>query len=223
MFRLIRSLIMCKLRYILIILFVSLSVFHLNAQAQTMSFEVSGKVVAKAGQQPISGVEVFTDKGFSTQTNAFGEFRINVKVGDVITFQSQEILPVQYTVVNDESIRVEVEGYERQGDLGKSRLKPMTVMHKVYLDSARFYKIDDIEKSLDFIAQSIALLGDKGNKKQLAASLATLGDIYQYHQQFDLAIDNFMSSLEASKSTITSLQLAEVYNITRAYEKTLGY
>jgi tetratricopeptide (TPR) repeat protein len=177
--------------------------------------------VGKAGQQPISGVDVSTDKGFYTQTNAFGEFRINVKVGDVITFQSPEILPVRYTVINDEIIRVEVEGYEPQGDLSKSGLKSMTDMHESYLDSARFYKTGNIEKSLDFIAQSIALLGNKGNKKQLAESLATLGEIYQYHQQFDLAIDNFISSLEARKSTVTSMHLAELYNITGAYEKTL--
>ncbi|MBT8320253.1 MAG: tetratricopeptide repeat protein [Eudoraea sp.] len=212
---------MYKIRVCIFVLFISASAVDLSAQGQTTSFDIQGKVVSKAGQQAISGVEVSTDRGAYTLTNSFGEFKINVKVGDVITFQNTDILPVQYTVVNDESIRVEVEGYEQQRKLSQSKSKSATTMHEVYLDSARFYKIGNIEKSLDFIAQSIALLGDKGSKNQLAESLATLGEIYQHHQQFDLAIDNFMSSLEARKSTSTTIKLAQVYNITGAYERSL--
>ncbi len=191
------------------------------AQGQGSQFEVKGKVVSKEGQIPISGVEVFTDQGAYTLTNSLGEFKLNVRIGDVITFQNAEILPVQYTVKNDESIRVEVEGFAQDKGASASSARTLTAMHRIYIDSARYFKATSIEKSLDYIAQSIALLGDKGNKRQLAESLATLGEIYQYHLQFDLAIDNYLGSLDARKSTRTSLKLAEVYVLTAAYDKAL--
>ncbi|MBT8323371.1 MAG: sensor histidine kinase, partial [Eudoraea sp.] len=212
---------MQEIRFFLFVLFLSLSTVNLSAQGQTGIFEVSGKVVSKEGQRGISGVEVSTDKGTYTLTNALGEFKIDVRVGDVITFQNAEILPTQYTVVNDESIRVEVEGYLPAKEADRSTMRSTQAMHAVFLDSARFYKQGSIEKSLDFIAQSMALLGDQGNKKELAESLATLGEIYQYHQQFDLAIDNFIGSLEARNTIGTTLKLAQVYNITGAFRKTL--
>ncbi|MBT8177783.1 MAG: sensor histidine kinase, partial [Eudoraea sp.] len=212
---------MQEIRFFLFVLFLSLSTVNLSAQGQTGIFEVSGKVVSKEGQRGISGVEVSTDKGTYTLTNALGEFKIDVRVGDVITFQNAEILPIQYTVINDESIRVEVGGYAEDNRTGRSKMRSITDMHAVYLDSARFYKQSSIEKSLDFITQSMALLGDQGNKKELAESLATLGEIYQYHQQFDLAIDNFIGSLEARNTIGTTLKLAQVYNITGAFRKTL--
>lgn len=220
MFNLIRCLIMLKTRFFTFFLLLSFNTVALIAQGEAGSFEIRGKVVSKVGQSAISGVEVSTDKGEYTLTNALGEFKLKVSVGDVITFQNADILPTQYTVINDESIRVEVEGFEKDYS-SRNSLKSIATEHKIYLDSARFYKTSSIEKSLDFIAQSIALLGDTGNKEQLAESLSTLGEIYQYHQQFDLAIANFSSSLEARASSNTTLKLAQVYNIISAYEKTL--
>ena len=212
---------MQNIRFLICVLLFSMSAVYNSGQAQTGSFELRGKVVSQDGQQGISGVEVSTDKGAYTLTNALGEFKINAGVGDVLSIQKADILPVQYVIKNNEPLRVEVEGYSPTQSRGKSKLTTMTALHSRYLDSARYYKKGNIEKSLDFIAQSIALLGDQGNKKQLAASLATLGEIYQYHQQFDLAIDNYKSSLEARKISSTALKLAYVYNLNGSYQEAL--
>ncbi|MDX1314406.1 MAG: histidine kinase, partial [Eudoraea sp.] len=211
---------MNKIRFLILIL-LTLSTVNLSAQVQKTSFEIKGIVVGKEGQQGISGVEVSTDNGAYTLTNALGEFEIKASVGDVITVQKDDILPVQYTVINDQFIRVEVIGPGYQKASRKSRSKSDTAMHRIYLDSAEANKSRSIEKSLDFVAQSIAVLGDQGNKKELAESLATLGEIYQYHQQYDLAIDNYLSALEARKATGTAMKLAYVYNLTGAFEQTL--
>ncbi len=212
---------MQRIRFLIYVSLFSLSAVNYSVQAQTGSFEIRGKVVSQEGQQGISGVEVSTDKGAYTLTNALGEFRIKAGIGDVITIQKADILPIQYVVKNNEPMQVEVEGYLEVQGRGESKLTNMTDLHRRYLDSARFYKKGSIEKSLDFIAQSIALLGDAGNKNQLAESLATLGEIYQYHQQFDLAIDNYKSALEARRVTGTVLKLAHVYNLTGSYQEAL--
>ena len=93
--------------------------------------------------------------------------------------------------------------------------------HQSYLDSASFYKATDIEKSIDFIAHSISELGDSGNKRELALSLSFLGEIYQYHQQYDLAITNYRESLETYKTSKTTLLLGEALVLNGEYKKYL--
>ena len=212
---------MNRIRLYILILLLHLSYVPLSAQVQKATFELRGIVVDMEMQLGVSGVEVSSDNGAFTLTNARGEFKITASIGDVITVQSADILPVRYTVIKDEFIRVEVKGLETEKSSRRSKSKTKTTEHRIYLDSARASKKSNIEKSLDFIAQSIAVLGDQGNKKELAESLATLGEIYQYHQQWDLAIDNYLSSLEAWKAASTSLKLANVYNLIRVYDKSL--
>ncbi len=84
-------------------------------------------------------------------------------------------------------------------------------LHQNFLDSANFYKKNNIEKSIDFITQSIAQLGKRASKKELAESLTALGEVYQYHNQNDLAIINYEDALEANKTTKTSILLGKVY------------
>jgi tetratricopeptide (TPR) repeat protein len=212
---------MNRIWFLFLILLFPLCPVSLNAQGQRPIFEIRGEVVDKEGQQGLSGVEVSTDSGAFMLTNALGQFKIKARVGDVITFQKDGVIPVKYTIVSDEFIRVEVGSPASESVSKSSKSTSITSMHRMYLDSAEANKARSIEKSLDFIAQSIAVLGDQGNKKELAESLATLGDIYQYHQQFDLAIDNYLSSLEARKASRTSLKLAHVYNLTGAYTQAL--
>lgn len=90
-------------------------------------------------------------------------------------------------------------------------------MHRVYLDSARFYKKTNIERSIDFITQSIVGLGQRGSKKELAESLTTLGEVYQYHGQYDLAIANYLDAQATYKSSQTALKLGRVYILNRQF------
>ena len=87
------------------------------------------------------------------------------------------------------------------------------------LDSAERYKRTDIEKSIDFITQSISELGKRADKKSLALSLSTLGDIYTYHGQYDLAITNYEDALEANPASRTIIKLGEAYVRNGEFEK----
>lgn len=90
--------------------------------------------------------------------------------------------------------------------------------YQVYLDSAKFYKKGDIAKSIDFIAQAIGSLGKNPDKKELALALSNLGEVYQYHRQYDLAISNFKDAQEANKTSRTALLLGKAYIQTRDYK-----
>ncbi|MGB5269930.1 MAG: histidine kinase [Eudoraea sp.] len=88
----------------------------------------------------------------------------------------------------------------------------------VYLDSAQFYMKANIAKSIDFIAQAIGNLGKNPGKKELALALTYLGEVYQYHKQYDLAISNYMDAQEAYKTSKTALLLGKAYIQSRDYK-----
>ena len=90
--------------------------------------------------------------------------------------------------------------------------------YRVNLDSANFYKKTDIAKSIDFIAQAIGSLGQNATKQELALALTNLGEVYQYHKQYDLAISNFKDAQEAYKTSRTTLLLGKAYIQTKDYK-----
>ena len=92
------------------------------------------------------------------------------------------------------------------------------MQHRQYIDSANHYKKMDLEKSIDFIARSMEGLGSMGNKLEFARSLSTLGEIYMYHKQYDLAIANFKDALEAHGSNATKLLLGKAYVLAGDHE-----
>ncbi len=204
-----------------IILFLVLTATGALAQVQqraNVTFELKGTVRGKEDFTPISGVQVSTDKGSYATTNALGEFKIRAGVGDLLIFESTEFETVRHRITSDEDISVQVKDYTSnskstvQGSRSGSN-------YASYLDSAEHYKKIDIEKSIDFVAQSISALGNNPNKTALAKSLRSLGEIYMYHKQYDLAITNFKDAQKAHKNTKTSLGLAEAYIKTGEFEK----
>lgn len=100
----------------------------------------------------------------------------------------------------------------------ESRSWDIAVMeHGQYIDSANFYKKTDLEKSIDFIARSMEALGSGANKEELSTSLATLGEIYMYHKQYDLAIANFKDALSARELNKTKLLLGKAYVLNKEF------
>ena len=204
---------MTKFSYIVFTLLIGFSTAFAQVSNTRERMEIQGSIMGKENRTPIQGVEVRTNAGAYTFTDALGEFRIWAEKGDILIIESPEFRSVRYTIKSDEDIDVLVEGYPDGDNLPSASrtAKNRASMHQAYLDSANFYKKDDIEKSIDFITRSIAHLGKRGNKKQLSESLTVLGQVYQYHGQYDLAITNYKDALEANKSTRTTLLLGEVY------------
>lgn len=176
--------------------------------------EVKGTVQGKENYEPISGVEVSTTTGAYTFTNSRGEYKISVEIGEELIFVSPEFETRRYVVKSDEDVDILVKGYSKNSSnrtKSKRILDDKVSFHKSYLDSANFYKKTNIEKSIDFITQSITQLDQRGNKKELALSLTALGEVYKFHNQNDLAITSFKDALEANKTSKTTLLLGGAY------------
>ncbi|MFS4493370.1 histidine kinase [Maribacter sp. 2308TA10-17] len=194
----------------------------------TRTIEIKGTVQGKENFEPLSGVEVSTNSGAYAITDALGEYKIKVSIGDELIFKSPEFETKRHIITSDEDVDVLVEGYSESSS-ARSKSKRVQddqiSIHKSYLDSANYYKKNDIERSIDFITQSIAQLGKRGNKKELALSLTALGEIYQYHKQYDLAVTSFKDALTANKTSKTTLLLGGAYLSEKRYkeaEKTLS-
>lgn len=181
---------------------------------QSRRIVLRGSVVEEKTYAPISGVEVLTDGGTYTRTDGLGEFVIKAQIGNQLIFQSPDFETVVHRITSNEDIRLVVENY--QGPLQKGRTS-RDALHQQLLDSANHHKKNNIEKSIDFIAQSISVLGKNPNKRLLARSLTHLGEIYLYHQQFDLAIGNFGDALTANKTIKTQLLLGEALLLDKQY------
>lgn len=185
--------------------------------------DIKGSVKGKENFMPISGVEVSTNSGQYTRTNGLGEFRIKASIGDVIVFESPEFETVRHRISSDEDIDVLVEDYIADTSKKKKEFSGRSAVgHQQFLDSANFYKKTNLEKSIDFVAQSIGQLGKRGNKKELSSALTTLGEIYLYHKQYDLAIANLNDALATRESVKTKLVLGKAYVLNREFENAIS-
>lgn len=215
---------MSKLNYILIIFLFGCVAATAQVSETAAIVRIEGTVLGKENNTPISNVEISSNRGAYAFTNSLGEYKISVAIGDVLVFSSPEIETIRHRVRTDEDVDVLVKNYnapsisKSQRAVSKSSVSSDVVaMHQTYLDSANFYKKTNIERSIDFITQSIAQLGKRSNKKELATSLTMLGEVYQYHNQNDLAITSFKDALEANKSTKTTILLGQAHLLNNDY------
>ncbi|MEB8346860.1 histidine kinase [Flavobacteriaceae bacterium KMM 6898] len=185
------------------------------------TFELKGSVVGKENNASLSGVSVSNQSGSYTTTNGLGEFIIKVTVGDRLQIESPDFQTVYYTIKNQEDVKVLVEGYElsKKGSLEDKDDLGSKISHQMLLDSALRYKKSNIDKSLDFITKSILQLGNRGDKGQMAESLSTLGEIYHYHKQYDLAIANYLDALRNKQSVKTKILLGKAYLMNKEYKQ----
>ncbi|MFI8603273.1 histidine kinase [Cellulophaga baltica] len=200
-----------------LILFCCFATF-LQAQNLGSSFEIKGSVKGEDNREPISGVTVTTSSGSYTVTNGLGEFRIKAIIGDELMFESASFETVTHVVKSSEDVDVRVRDYipESKTSSAASKSRNTTSIQQL-LDSANSYKKTDIEKSIDFVTKAIVQIGKNGDKTLLSKSYTTLGEIYQHHKQYDLAINSFKESLLAHESIKTELLLAQSYLANKEY------
>lgn len=186
-----------------------------------LKFNLKGRVEVRNTGEPISGVSVSNQMGVFVVTNALGEFVIKTRIGDQLIIEHGDIETLRYDVKKNDDVLILVEDFD-SSSIGRSKSVPnISVKHQQLLDAAEEYKTKDIKRSIDLVTQSISILGKRGRKKELARSLSKLGEIYQYHKQLDLAIDNYEDALENNKTIATSLLLGRAYNLTSRFSESI--
>lgn len=177
------------------------------------TYKLKGMVVDDDSRKPIAGIEVYVlGKGRSVFTDEGGRFRIEADFGDELVISGLDILPVYYIVRSNDFIDVRVEDFYKPKSSSETIAK-----HKELIDSARYYKKNSIEKSLNFIEKSLQLLEVSSYSTQRQASMELLGDIYMYWKQYDLAITNYLSANYEIKSDNVLVKLGNAYLLHKEY------
>ena len=186
-----------------------------SSQNSYKTFTLKGEV-QEEDRTPIKDVEILVNGGTYTKTNALGEFRLQVKQGDQITITSDYFDTIYYTVDTDDRLTVKVT--ESRFNNTPQLLQEKANAFETSIDSALFYKSVSIEKSIQFITESI---NHSSSTKQNAEAFELLGDVYAEWNQFDLAITNYKISLNNKDIVDVQLKLAAAYHKNKSNENAL--
>lgn len=179
-------------------------------------FTVRGSVIKQDTREGIPEVNIQINGRNYTNTDIFGDFKIEAKIGDEITVKHKDFETVYYTIQSPERITVEVILNDGLSVTYKQPSGKNTVVFNQFIDSAEFYLQKDAQKSIQFIGDA---LESSNSKKQNGEAYQVLGNIYMYWKQYDLAISNFGISLQSNLSTETRLKLAKAYLLNENYKK----
>lgn len=227
-----------KILWLLLLVFVHISTYGQDITRNNQrNLEIKGLVAEKESRKPIANVDVSILGGRFTRTDIDGRFVIRAKVGDELMVDHPSFQTVYYTIKNDDDIRVYVEENPLDEEVAseleesemkmefKSRSKKLASpdLHKIYNDSAEFYKKNDIAKSVLFVEKALASLGKRKSDAKQAESFAVLGDIYFYWKQYDLAVSNYRTSLTADQAPEIKLKLAQSLLLTGDVQESMDY
>jgi tetratricopeptide (TPR) repeat protein len=203
-----------KIQILIILLFiVSFNGYSQFNTDKGVLFNIKLRVVSKETKASIKNADVQVNGRFFRYHNVTDNYVVNAKVGDDLVVSHSDFETVYYTIKSDEDIKIEVKNFsDEKKNIRSNFLKYKSTSKKAasdfyeqFLDSAKYYKNIDIDKSLSFIER--ILLNSK-NKKRNASAYKVLAGIYFYWKQYDLAIDNYKISINYYSEVSTEIQLA---------------
>jgi tetratricopeptide (TPR) repeat protein len=200
-------------------LFVSIAV---NSQENRLeernrSFIVKGSVLESDTNKPIPKVNIEILGGAYTTTDSQGAFIIEAKKGDELVIRHRDFETVYYIIQSSEKIKVEV----RPNQSFNSRIKFKKgddILFKSLIDSVGLYLNIDAEKSIQFVAEALAI---SNSTKQNALVYDVLADVYMEWEQYDLAITNYRISLQNMEFNDTKIKLAKAYKFNKNYQESI--
>ncbi len=207
------------------IFFFSIWLFLLPLSAQNkytaseeQYFVVRGSVKEKFSNEPLSEVTVTVNGGLYEKTGYDGTFKIKVKMGDNLIISHPDFQTVYHVIDSKDRIRVDVIPQDPKPTQNELRQKTIKTFNQL-IDSADVYLRDDAEKSIQFIADA---LNKSISQKQNAEAYETLGDVYIYLKQYDLAVNNYRISLQNIEAEAIKLKLGKAYFKNKNYEESIG-
>ena len=184
---------------------------------KNIEFNVNITVVDENDNDIVNNVEIRVGAKTYSRPNINGVYIIRAKVNDEVVVSHPDFDSVYYTLKSNEDLKILVEDYYIKEWKSYSKFKSISKRKDMYLshiDSAKFYKKKDIEKSLSFVEKA---LKNKESKQRNAASYKVLADIYLYWKQYDLAVNNYKLSIQIKENTATKIDLANAQFLFKDY------
>ena len=208
---------MFKKRYILFFLFsfcVSVSFSQETIITQKgVEFPVRIKVYDENKNIVTKDVEIYVNGRIYNLPDVNGRYIVRGKVGDDIRISHPEFETIYYTLTSSEDLKIIVENSKNNS---YSKTKELRNQYVKFIDSAKFYKKKDIEKSLSFIEKALL---SKETKSRNAATYFVLADIYSYWKQYDLAEYNYKLSNQIQEKVETQIAIANTQFLLKKYDE----
>ena len=193
------------------------SVFSQDFKEKTQEFSVKVQVVDKNTNQSIKDAIVEVNGRVFNFSNLRGRYIVKAKVGNQLMVTHPNFETIFYTIKDDEDIKVLVEGFikKRKSKIGSYGRKKID-LYSVYLDSVKFFKKKNIDKSVSSVEK---LLLNSSSKSKRAIAYKELADVYFYWKQYDLAEENYKISLKEVKKANVQLLLAKTQFLAQKYKE----
>jgi tetratricopeptide (TPR) repeat protein len=205
-----------KISFIILLLSFT-SVFSQGFENKLKEFSVKVQVIDENTNQPIKDATVQVNSRFFNFSNPKGYYIVKARAGSELVVSHSNFETIFYTIKDDEDIKVLVEDFikKRKSKLSYSSRKKIDLYPK-YLDSVKFYKKKNIDKSLLAIEK---MLLNSLSENRRATTYKELGDVYFYWKQYDLAAENYMISLKESDVPNIRLLLANAEFLLKKYSE----
>ncbi|WP_296324451.1 histidine kinase [Winogradskyella sp.] len=180
-------------------------------------FTVRGLVREELSYQPIIDATIQVNGGSYVTTSYDGNFRVKVKIGDQLIISHKNFITVFHTIKSDDRLIIEVQQQQKNPSQKDKRKRKVEEFIQL-IDSADNYLKRDAERSIQFIADAL----DKStSQSQNAEAYETLGDLYVFWKQYDLAITNYKIALQNKTSNSLKLKLAQAYMLDENYSESI--
>lgn len=171
------------------------------------SFQLIVRVVDKKTNSTIRDAKVYVNTKQYPFLFVKDYFLVKAKSGDQLMVTHKDFDTVYYQIKTDEDIKILVENYYKTSPRKKLSTYSRTdnTNFLAFIDSAKFYKKRDIEKSLTFLEFA---LKENASSSRNHEAYKLLGDVYLYWKQYDLALKNYANSLRYKKDNDVSILYA---------------
>lgn len=201
-----------------------------NAESskEDATFLLSGTIFDDELLKPIANANVEISGGAYTTSSKAGDFSIRASIGDQLVITSDAFETIYYTVESDERIRILAKKDEASGRSSVSRKKLSSLntsyanVFPKFIDSAKQFLKQDAKKSIEFVTKALESTRDKRpTALQNAIAFETLGDINDYWQQYDLAVENYKSSLRSREAVKVRIKLAGTFRNNKNHQESI--
>ncbi|MEO9502073.1 MAG: histidine kinase [Nonlabens ulvanivorans] len=183
-----------------------------NSERTTMVLE--GRVISDK-KQPVSGVNIEGPMGRYATTDLQGYFKIPANLGDEIIIRRSDFETVYYTIRSYDKIEIQVIDDHSQ----KDRLKSLS--YEVLMDSAQVYLKKDAQKTADFLIAALSNNSSGISTSKEARAYETLGDLYIFNKQADLAITNYRAAIKSENTAQRQLKLGQSLQSNGNYQEAI--
>lgn len=190
---------------------------------QERNITIRGSVKEKSTLKPIEDVDIEVLGKEGAKTNAFGDFRIQVSVGDELIISHDSFRTVYYIIKDNQRIDILVEDSPVSSNLSKEAEQSNEKSYEKNLRAAKKSLSKDAAISIEYITKALETIRDEdpAAKKKKAVLYETLADTYVHWNQPDLAIDNYVISIENQFDQQVKIKLGKAQLVNKKYQQSL--